>query len=111
MTISVLAMVPEDALSSSSIALASYSGIETLETHEGAATSPPPRSSIRMVFRNVKVLSSILTSKSCKDMMSGSWALDKGLDDGAERGVSVAGGTAPGAALDVTLVMARLRHT
>ena len=104
-------MVPEDALSLSSIALASSSGIDTLAVHEGGVIDPPPRSSIRMVFPNVKVLSAIVTSKSCEVMVSGPYALDRGLADGAETGISVAGGTAPGASLDVTLGMPRLRRT
>ena len=44
-------------------------------------------------------------------MVSGSWALDKGLADGAETEDSVTGSTARGAVLDFTLGMARLRHT
>ena len=111
MPISVSAMVPEDALSSFSIDLARYSGMGTLAAHEGVVTYPPPGSSIRMVFPNVKVLSAIVTSKSCEVMVSGPYALDRGLADGAETGISVAGGTAPGASLDVTLNMPRLRRT
>ena len=80
-------MVPEDALSSLSLALDSSFNIVTLVAHEGGVTASPPRSSIRMVFPNLKVLSAIMTSKSCEVRVSRSWELNRKLADGIKSGI------------------------
>ena len=78
--------------------------------HEKGVTAPPSKSSIRMVFPNLKALSAIVTLKSFEVGVSESWEHVKGMFDEAETGVLASGGTAPGAALDVILGMPRLRR-
>ena len=104
-------ITPDEALSSSSIALARSAGIGTLAAQGGGVTAPPFKSFKHIVFPNVTVLSAIVTSRSWGRCLSDSGGHIGGRSGGPGSRGSFAVGTVPRGLSIVSLGTPRLRRT